>query len=63
MQETLRYHPIVYHLARQASKDDVIPLAYPVMTEKGMVSEIPVAAGQVITPNVAVYNRCVPYHR
>ncbi|EKM52320.1 uncharacterized protein PHACADRAFT_260638 [Phanerochaete carnosa HHB-10118-sp] len=58
LKETLRYHPIVYHLSRQASKDDVIPLAYPIMTKKGeMVSEIPVAAGQVIMPNIAVYNR------
>ncbi|GJE88905.1 cytochrome P450 [Phanerochaete sordida] len=58
LKETLRFHPIVYHLARQAGKDDVIPLAYPVMTDKGeMISEIPVAAGQVIMPNIAVYNR------
>nr|BAL05189.1 cytochrome P450 [Phanerodontia chrysosporium] len=58
LKETLRYHPIVYHLAREASKDDVIPLAYPVTTIKGeTVSEIPIAAGQIIMPNIAAYNR------
>ena len=61
-QETLRYHCIVYHLAREATRDDVIPLAYPITTEKGeTISEIPVARGQVIMPNIAVYNRYVVF--
>ena len=56
--ETLRYHNIIYHLARAAGKDDIIPLAYPIVTKTGdTISEIPVAAGQVIMPNVTVYNR------
>ena len=57
-QETLRYHCIVYHLNRVASEDDVIPLAYPITTSTGeVITEIPVAAGQVVMPNIAVYNR------
>ncbi|GJE98387.1 cytochrome P450 [Phanerochaete sordida] len=58
IKETLRYHCIVYHLNRVASEDDVIPLAYPITTDTGdIISEIPVAAGQVVMPNIAVYNR------
>lgn len=42
VQETLRYPPNVYHLCRAASKDDVIPLAYPVYTTSGTsIFEIP----------------------
>ena len=59
-QETLRYHNIVYHLFRVAEKDDVIPLANPIRTKSGeLITEIPVGAGQVVAPNIAVYNRCV----
>ncbi|EKM51869.1 uncharacterized protein PHACADRAFT_262258 [Phanerochaete carnosa HHB-10118-sp] len=58
IKETLRYHCIVFHLNRVASQDDVIPLTYPIVTSIGKtISEIPVAAGQVIMPNIAVYNR------
>ena len=47
-------------MARAAAKDDVIPLSYPIMTKNGeMISEIPVAAGQVVMTNIAVYNRYV----
>ena len=60
MQETLRFHCIVYQLDRVAAKDDVIPLSYPIMTKTGeMISEIPVAAGQVVMIDIAVYNRYV----
>ena len=59
MQETLRFHSIVYHLERVASQDDVIPLAYPIVSDKGeVITEIAVAKGQVVMLNIAVYNRC-----
>nr|ADN06378.1 PAH-inducible cytochrome P450 monooxygenase PC-PAH 4 [Phanerodontia chrysosporium] len=58
IKETLRYHPIAFHLNRMASQDDVLPLAYPVMTTAGeKVTEIPVRKGQAIMPNLAAYNR------
>ncbi|KIP03776.1 hypothetical protein PHLGIDRAFT_31651 [Phlebiopsis gigantea 11061_1 CR5-6] len=58
MKETLRYHNIVYHLFRVAEQDDIIPLANPIRTKTGeFITEIPVSAGQVVAPNIAVYNR------
>ena len=59
MQETLRFHCIVYHLNRVASQEDVIPLAYPIVSDKGeVITEIAVAKGQIVMTNIAVYNRC-----
>ena len=36
MKEVLRLHPIVYTLARVASRDDVLPLAQPVVDKDGV---------------------------
>ena len=59
-QETLRFHPIAFFLWRVAEKDDVIPLENPIVTETGeTISEIPIAAGQVILPSICSYNRSV----
>lgn len=61
-QETLRYHPIAFHIFREAGQDDVIPLAEPIRTETGeVISEIPVAKGQVIYADICAYNRSVPF--
>ncbi|KAJ3010757.1 hypothetical protein NUW54_g2381 [Trametes sanguinea] len=58
IKETLRMHPVVTQLPRVATKDDVIPLAYPVMTAEGeMVSEIPIRKGQIVNTSLAMYNR------
>lgn len=58
LKETLRYHPIVYHLTRDAAKDDVLPLSNPIVTATGeTISEIPIAAGQVIQVSICAYNR------
>ncbi|KAI0036665.1 cytochrome P450 [Vararia minispora EC-137] len=58
LQEALRLHPIVWHLKRAASQDDVIPLAVPVVGKSGkMITEIPVKKGQLIDLSVAAYNR------
>lgn len=60
LQETLRFHPIAYHLTRVAEKDDIVPLATPIFTKSGqMLSEIPVRAGQSIVVSICAYNRCV----
>lgn len=58
LQETLRFHSIVYHLTRQAGKDDVLPLSNPIETATGeVISEIPIAAGQEILVSICAYNR------
>ncbi|KAL6303953.1 cytochrome P450 [Sparassis latifolia] len=45
MKETLRYHPIVYSLVREAARDDVIPLS------------MSITKGQEVAFSIAVYNR------
>ena len=48
-QETLRFHSIAIGLPRVAVKDDVIPLARPILLSAGeTISEIPVKAEQVV---------------
>ena len=57
-QETLRLHPIATGLPRVAVKDDVIPLAHPIVSTTGeTISEIPVKAGQVFYASFAGYQR------
>ncbi|PBK86305.1 cytochrome P450 [Armillaria gallica] len=60
IKEVLRYHPLVYSLLREASQDDVLPLAEPIITSDGQsCSEIPISKGQVIYASVYTYN-CLP---
>lgn len=60
LQETLRLHTIAIYLPRVAVKDDVIPLAYPILSTTGeTVTEIPVRAGQVIFTSITAYHRYV----
>ena len=57
-QETLRLHPIATGLPRVAVKDDVIPLAHPIISTTGdPISEIQVKAGQVFYASFAGYQR------
>ncbi|KAI0706655.1 PAH-inducible cytochrome P450 monooxygenase PC-PAH 4 [Earliella scabrosa] len=58
IKETLRFHPIAYHMWRVAAKDDVIPLSEPVIGVDGTaIHEIPIQAGQAIIVSVCGYNR------
>ncbi|KAI0373422.1 PAH-inducible cytochrome P450 monooxygenase PC-PAH 4 [Pilatotrama ljubarskyi] len=58
IKETLRVHPIATGLHRVAAKDDVLPLAYPIISASGeTITEIPVSKGQVILTSFATYNR------
>ncbi|KAI1792304.1 cytochrome P450 [Ganoderma leucocontextum] len=58
IKETLRFHPIALGLPRVAVKDDVIPLARPVVSTTGeTISEIPVKAGQLFYASFAGYQR------
>lgn len=51
-------HPIVPNLAREAGKDDVIPLSYPVQTRSGeWVNSVTVKKGQAIGISICAYNR------
>jgi len=60
IKEVLRYHPHVPSLLREASQDDVLPLAEPIITSDGQsCSEIPISKGQVIYASVYTYN-CLP---
>jgi hypothetical protein len=54
----MRLHPIIWMLARVASQDDVIPLAFPITTTSGeQVSSIPVKKGTVIDIAFHAYQR------
>jgi cytochrome P450 len=58
IKECLRMHPIVPNLVREAGKDDVIPLSFPVQTISGkMVDSINVRKGQSIGISICAYNR------
>ncbi|PBK86217.1 cytochrome P450 [Armillaria gallica] len=60
IKEVLRYHPLFHGLLREASQDDVLPLAEPIITSDGQsCSEIPISKGQVIFASVYTYNRRV----
>ncbi|KAL0057176.1 hypothetical protein AAF712_016191, partial [Marasmius tenuissimus] len=56
--ETLRFHPIVPDLVREAENDDIIPLECPITDASGSVlKEIPVVKGQRVIMNIYEYNR------
>ncbi|KAI0263473.1 cytochrome P450 [Gloeopeniophorella convolvens] len=58
LKESMRLHPIVYQLAREAGRDDVIPLAFPITTKTGeQISSIPVKKGTPVDISIAAYNR------
>ncbi|RPD64802.1 cytochrome P450 [Lentinus tigrinus ALCF2SS1-6] len=58
MKEVLRLHPIVYLTERQASRDDVLPLAYPITTTTGeTINEIPIPKGTSCRISIWTYNR------
>ncbi|ESK95228.1 cytochrome p450 [Moniliophthora roreri MCA 2997] len=58
MKEVLRLHPIVNRFVREAGRDDVLPLQFPVTTRNGeVVDNIPVKKGQRIEIAIAPYNR------
>ncbi|KAH9968439.1 cytochrome P450 [Lactifluus volemus] len=58
LKESMRLHPIIWSLSRVASRDDVIPLAFPITTTSGeQVSSIPVKKGTVIDLAIHAYQR------
>ncbi|KAJ8077814.1 hypothetical protein PM082_002249 [Marasmius tenuissimus] len=58
IRETLRFHPIIVELIREAEVDDIIPLEFPVVDSSGSVlREIPVTKGQRVLAGVYNYNR------
>ncbi|KAI0284851.1 cytochrome P450 [Russula brevipes] len=58
LKESMRLHPITWQLRREAKRDDVIPLAFPVTTKLGpKLSSIPITKGTQIDIAVDVYNR------
>jgi hypothetical protein len=60
LQETLRFHPIVYNLPRIIDRDDVLPLSEPLTTSSGkVITELPVRDGQKFVVSICAYNRQV----
>ncbi|KAG6868121.1 hypothetical protein C0993_007422 [Termitomyces sp. T159_Od127] len=60
LKETLRYHPVIISLMRQAAKNHIIPLSRPVTTTSGdVITELPVEKGQMVITPISAYNRGV----
>ncbi|KAF7422500.1 hypothetical protein PC9H_010656 [Pleurotus ostreatus] len=58
IKEVLRLHPIVSTLFRTADRDDILPLALPVITEDGQtMTELHIRKGQDFRLSVCAYNR------
>ncbi|KIY66792.1 cytochrome P450, partial [Cylindrobasidium torrendii FP15055 ss-10] len=58
IKETLRFHPILGVVSRQAYVDEVIPLAEPIVTADGQrIDNISVKKGQLIECSAHGYNR------
>ncbi|KIJ37322.1 hypothetical protein M422DRAFT_781867 [Sphaerobolus stellatus SS14] len=58
VKETLRLTPVVSGLAREAGKDEVIPLAIPQKTKTGeIITSVPVRKGTKIWMALMTYNR------
>ncbi len=58
LQEVLRLHPIVPALVRTAGRDDVLPLALPIVTKDGeTLTELPIQKGQDVIVSICAYNR------
>ena len=54
----MRLHPIFWHTVREASRDDILPLAFPITTKAGeKIMSIPVKKGTPIDISLAAYNR------
>ena len=54
----MRIHTIAWEMHRTAGKDDIIPLAFPIITKSGKtLSGIPVSKGQNIAISMCGYNR------
>jgi len=58
IKESLRIHPIVYHIMRVAGRDDVLPLSEPIVTKSGeTITGVPIPEGTNLILGFAAYNR------
>ncbi|TRM57169.1 cytochrome P450 [Schizophyllum amplum] len=58
VKEILRFHPAIYNMHKEATRDDIVPLSHPVVGTDGKpIHEIPVQKGQKIILSTAAYNR------
>jgi hypothetical protein len=54
----MRLDPIFWRVTRIASRDDVLPLAFPIMTKSGeQITSIPIKKGTPIDISPIAYNR------
>ncbi|OCH96330.1 cytochrome P450 [Obba rivulosa] len=62
VKESLRLHAVVYHLTREATKDDILPLSEPILSRDGqLVHSIPIKAGQLVLLSQWGFNRLPKY--
>jgi hypothetical protein len=54
----MRLDPISWINARIATRDDILPLAFPIITKSGkQITSIPIKKGTPIDISTAAYNR------
>ncbi|KAK0460556.1 cytochrome P450 [Desarmillaria tabescens] len=58
IKEVLRLYPTIHSLVRMPSRDEVLPLAEPIITQDGRIlNEVPVSKGQTVIASLYIYNR------
>ncbi|KAH9066246.1 cytochrome P450 [Lactarius vividus] len=58
LKESLRLDPIIWYIAKTASRDDILPLSFPITTKSGkQITSIPIKKGTPIDISLAAYNR------
>ncbi len=59
-QESIRFHPAVYHNYRFAVRDDVLPLSKSIITTTGeVISKLPIPKGLKVILSISGYQRSV----
>jgi len=58
LKESLRFNSVPYHIYKQSTGDDVLPLSEPITTTSGeVITELPIPKGLKIILSIAGYNR------
>jgi hypothetical protein len=59
--ETLRYHPVVTFLSREAGRKDIIPITPQITRTRQEITSTPVSKGQRVLIAVGAYKRRLPH--
>ncbi|KAF5364508.1 hypothetical protein D9757_011972 [Collybiopsis confluens] len=58
VREVFRFNPVITHIFRTATEDDVLPLSTPITTATGeILTELPISKGTQVLLSIPAYNR------